>query len=93
MTNFAFDSFHSDDAFCALLPQVKAEKSNRYNVVMFGSSWIAKNVTHNDSEDMLKETIARMLQNQKKAILSSATRSKLRTTVSVLRATLQLRVI
>ena len=24
MTNFAFDSFHSDDAFCALLPQVKA---------------------------------------------------------------------
>ena len=25
MTNFAFDSFHSDDAFCALLPQVKAE--------------------------------------------------------------------
>ena len=27
MNNFANGSFHSDDAFCALLPQVKAQMS------------------------------------------------------------------
>ena len=26
MSNLSFYSFHSDDAFCALLPQVKADK-------------------------------------------------------------------
>ena len=51
MNNFANGSFHSDDAFCALLPQVKAD-------VGFVSHGLARNDTPVDEKSAIPSTKA-----------------------------------